>query len=63
VQVLAAAERRRGAHGGGGAPAGQTVDLTQYVRGATGFEPQVSGVGIGERPAAASVGMPSAGAG
>jgi glucosyl-3-phosphoglycerate synthase len=62
VQVLAAAERRRGAHGDGGAPAGQTVDLTQYVRGATGFEPQVSGVGIGERPAAASVGMPSAGA-
>ena len=60
VQVLAAAERRPGAHRDG--VAGDTVDLTQYTRGAAGFEPQVSAVAVGERPSADSVRMPSAGA-
>jgi len=59
VQVLAAAERRRGASSDGDASAGTTVELTQYSRGAAGFEPHVTEVGIGERPAAESVGMPS----
>jgi glucosyl-3-phosphoglycerate synthase len=61
VQVLAAAERRRGAHRSGDGAVGATVDLTQYSRGAAGFEPQVSEVAVGERPSADSVRMPSAG--
>ena len=62
VQVLAAAERRRGDHRDGDGAAGDTVGLTQYSRGAAGFEPQVSAVAVGERPSADSVRMPSAGA-
>lgn len=60
VQVLAAAERRREARNDSDESAETTVELTQYSRGAAGFEPEVTDVGIGERPAAVSMGMPSA---
>ncbi|MEO7268770.1 MAG: glucosyl-3-phosphoglycerate synthase [Knoellia sp.] len=59
VQVLAAADRRRVAAVVGGVPSGATVDLTQYSRGADGFEPRVTAVAIGERPPAQSLGMPA----
>ncbi|MFC7486099.1 glucosyl-3-phosphoglycerate synthase [Knoellia sp. CPCC 206453] len=60
VQVLAAADRRRVAAVVGDVASGATVNLTQYSRGAVGFEPRVTAVAIGERPPANSVGMPSA---
>lgn len=60
VQVLAAADRRRVAAPVGDVLAEATVDLTQYSRGAVGFEPHVTAVAIGERPPADSVRMPSA---
>jgi len=63
VQVLAAADRRRGGGvGGAGDDAGATVSLTQYARGAAGFEPRVTDVATGERPPADTLRMPSAGA-
>ena len=58
VQVLAAADRRRGGDIGGDG-AGATVSLTQYARGTAGFEPRVTDVATGERPPAASLRMPS----
>lgn len=60
VQVLAAADRRRVGVPAAAGAADAAVDLTQYARGDSGFEPRVTSVGIGERPPAASVGMPSA---
>jgi len=59
VQVLAAADHRRVAAVVGDVAARETVDLTQYSRGVVGFEPHVTAVAIGERPPAASVGMPA----
>ncbi|CAN7302077.1 glucosyl-3-phosphoglycerate synthase [Knoellia sp. LjRoot47] len=58
VQVLAAADRRRGVTTGGADPE-STVALTQYARGAEGFEPLVTEVGTGERPPAHTVRMPA----
>ncbi|KGN36235.1 glucosyl-3-phosphoglycerate synthase [Knoellia subterranea KCTC 19937] len=58
VQVLAAAERRRAAAPGGGSQ-DASVTLRQYARGPEGFEPRVSEVGVGERPAGVTVGMPA----
>ncbi|PRY52948.1 glucosyl-3-phosphoglycerate synthase [Knoellia remsis] len=58
VQVLAAADRRRSTASGGDVQ--DTVGLTQFARGEGGFEPRVSGVGVGERPAAASLADPTA---
>ncbi len=59
VQVLAAADRRRGAVGAGDDERDSTVGLTQYARGESGFEPRVTAVATGERPPAASRRMPS----
>ncbi|WP_353951374.1 glucosyl-3-phosphoglycerate synthase [Knoellia sp. S7-12] len=59
VQVLAAADRRRVPGEVDDVTAGSTVDLTQYARGAVGFEPHVTAVATGERPPAVSVGMPA----
>ena len=59
VQVLAAADRRRAGPVGErstleGAGVAGTVVLTQYSRGANGFDPVTTQVGIGERPPAAT---------
>ena len=59
VQVLAAADRRRDGAGDGGDDPGATVSLTQYARGAAGFEPLVTDVGVGERPPAHTLRMPA----
>jgi glucosyl-3-phosphoglycerate synthase len=59
VQVLAAADRRRGGDVGGGDQPGATVSLTQYARGKAGFEPRVTDVATGERPPAGALRMPA----
>ncbi|WP_404386795.1 glucosyl-3-phosphoglycerate synthase [Knoellia locipacati] len=59
VQVLAAADRRRGAVVPGDEVRDATVELTQYTRGQSGFEPRVTAVATGERPPAAFLRMPS----
>jgi glucosyl-3-phosphoglycerate synthase len=59
VQVLAAADRRRGSVGVGGAERDASVELTQYARGEAGFEPRVTAVATGERPPASGVRMPA----
>ena len=59
VQVLAAADRRRDGAGDGGDDPGATVSLTQYARGAAGFEPLVTDVGVGERPPPHTLRMPA----
>lgn len=60
VQVLSAADRRAGRLGS----EPDALDLTQYARGGSGFEPRVTSVLVQERPPAASVeptalGMPA----